>query len=265
MLSVRCASQVADKGREDVMDLIERNIYSCICKNDGMLAREIAAELHKERLVINQYLYGSPYMRELCYKDSSFRWHGLIRQSVPHRGLEDFCGYYGMVWEFLETEKMQWLEELKQGCTRIGRNLNNTRGLFHSFLDAYETMRQLFCDLLGVDISNWEIAFELRIKRARYIRIYADVLVIADGYIFSLEFKMKDKIDPAEISQAAKYCEYIEVLAGPDYDVIPALVLTKAHDLYTYAQMEHSTAEIPVCSGDMLFHLFEEYLGLLEQ
>lgn len=246
-------------------DIIERDIYSLICKNDGIRAREIAARLHKERSLVNHYLYGSPYMRELCYRDSGFCWHGLIRQTVPHRGLGDFCGYYGMVWEFLQTQPQQWLEELKQGCVRIGRNLNNTRGLFHSFLDAYDTMQQLFVDLEEMDTSRWEIAFELRIKRARTIRIYADVLVIADGYVFSLEFKMKDRIDPKELNQAAKYCEYIEVLVGPDYDVIPALVLTRAQDLYTYAQLENSTAEIPVCSGDMLFNLFDEYLGFLEQ
>lgn len=247
------------------MDIIERDIYSLICRNDGIKAREIAAALHKDRSVINHYLYASPYMKELCYRDSEFCWHGLIRQTVPHTGLGDFCGYYSMVWEFLRTQSAEWLEELKQGCARIGRNLNNTRGLFHSFSDAYDTMRQLFEDLEDVDTSSWEIAFELRIKRARYIRIYADVLVIADGYIFSLEFKMKDRIDPDEISQAAKYCEYIEVLAGPEYDVIPALVLTRAQDLYTYVQLGNSTAEIPVCSGDMLFNLFDEYLGFLEQ
>lgn len=247
------------------MDIIERDIYSIICRNDGIKAREIAELLHKDRSLVNHYLYGSPYMKELCYRDSEFYWHGLIRQTVPHTGLGDFCGYYGMVWEFLQMRQAQWLEELKQGCTRIGRNLNNTRGLFHSFTDAYDTMRQLFADLEDVDTSCWEIAFELRIKRARYIRIYADVLVVADGYVFSLEFKMKDKIDPDEVSQAAKYCEYIEVLAGPDYDVVPALVLTRAHDLYTYVQLGNSTAEIPVCSGDMLFNLFDEYLGFLEQ
>ncbi len=105
------------------MDIIERNIYYLICKNDGIRARDIAAALHKERALVNHYLYASPFMKELCYRDSSFYWHGLIRQSVPHTGLGDFCGYYGMVWEFLETEKSQWLEELRQGCTRIGRNL----------------------------------------------------------------------------------------------------------------------------------------------
>lgn len=68
------------------MDIIERDIYTLICRHDGIRAREIAAALGKDRTVINRYLYGSPYMRELCYKDSSYRWHGLIRQAVPHAG-----------------------------------------------------------------------------------------------------------------------------------------------------------------------------------
>ena len=178
------------------MDIIERDIYTLICRNDGIKAREIAALLHKDRSVINHYLYGSPYMKELCYTDHAYRWHGLVRQEVPHAGLWDFSGYYGMVTEFLQETKESWFELLKEGCMRTGRNLNNQRGLFHSFLDEYDTMRQLFEDLEGVPVLKWETVFELRIKRARYIRIYADVLVIADGYVFSLEFKMKDKIDP---------------------------------------------------------------------
>ena len=43
-----------------------------------------------------------------------------------------------------------------------------------------------------------EICFELRIKRAKWIRTYADVLVITNDKVFSLEFKMKDKADPEE-------------------------------------------------------------------
>lgn len=71
-------------------------------------------------------------------------------------------------------------------------------------------------------------------------------------------------IEPEEVAQAAKYCEYQEVLFGPHYDVIPALVLTKAEDLYQYVQLKGTTAELPVCSGDMLFNVFDEYLGFLK-
>ena len=87
--------------------------------------------------------------------------------------------------------------------------------------------------------------------------------MITEDRVFSLEFKMKDRIDPEEVSQAAKYSGYLEVLFGPDYDVIPALVLTRAEDLYTTAVLSGSTAEVPVCSGDMLFNLFDEYLRFL--
>ena len=44
---------------------------------------------------------------------------------------------------------------------------------------------------------------------------------------------MKDKIEPEEVLQSAKYTEYLEVLLGEDYDVIPCLVLTKADDVST--------------------------------
>ncbi len=99
---------------------------------------------------------------------------------------------------------------------------------------------------------------------AKYIRIYADVLVLTENKAFSLEFKMKDRIEAEEIYQAAKYVEYLEVLLGPGYDVIPCLVLTRAEDLYCHQLLGNTTARIPVCSGDMLFNLFDEYIGFLE-
>ncbi len=51
---------------------------------------------------------------------------------------------------------------LTEGCTNIGRNLTDTRGLIHSFRDARETMLQLFNDLrsmLGQRCLDWEIVF----------------------------------------------------------------------------------------------------------
>ncbi len=244
------------------MDLIERDIFAVICSNDGIKARKIANILGKERSLINHYLYGSPYIKELCYQDSDYNWHGLIRQAMPHVGLEDYCGYYSDVPTFLNMPFDEWFECLTRGCTNIGRNLNDTRGLFHSFEDARETMINLFADIEGiVDYSDWEIVFELRIKKAKHIRIYADVLVITDKYVFSLEFKMKDVIENDDVSQAAKYNEYLEVLFGPKYEVISGLVLTTATDVYRYVDITDSSAELPVCSGDMLFNIFNEYLG----
>lgn len=204
-------------------------------------------------------------MRELCYQDGGYRWHGLIRQDRPHAGLGDFCGYYSSVEDFLLLDEEHWFDAMLEGCRRIGRNLNDTRGLFHSFRDCRETMVQLFADLDGVCRPDWEIAFELRIRRAKYIRIFADVLVITEDRVFSLEFKMKDKIDPEEVLQAAKYVEYLEVLFGPGYDVIPALVLTRAADLYTHTPLGNTDGVLPVCSGDMLFNLFDEYLDFLKK
>lgn len=242
----------------------EIRIYSLICSNDGIKARDIARKVGVEKADINRLLYNAPFIHELCYRDTDFNWHGLIRQAHPHTGLGDFCGYYGSVERFLGQTEEEWLEELKCGCKSIGRNLNDTRGLIHSFRDARETMIGLFQDLNMPDASSWELCFELRIRKARHIRIYADVLVITGDKVFSLEFKMKDMIDPEEELQAVKYAKYLEVIFGPEYEVIPALVLTRASDLYTWQQLPESTAELPVCSGDMLFNLFDEYYGFLQ-
>ena len=239
-------------------------IYESICSHDGIKAREIGKETGVGKSDINRLLYGAPFIRELCYRDRDFRWHGMIRQARPHTGLSDFCGYYSRVDEFLNLSEDEWLAELTEGCRRIGRSLNDTRGLIHSFRDSRETMIALFSDLDGVPYADWEICFELRIKRARSIRIYADVLVITDQNVFSLEFKMKDLIEAEEELQAVKYARYLDIIFGSDYEVIPALVLTRASDLYQWASLPGSTAELPVCSGDMLFNLFDEYIGFLD-
>lgn len=244
-------------------DMLERAVYSAICSRDGIKAREIGKAVSADKSTVNRYLYGSPFMKELCWQDSEYRWHGLIRQSRPHLGLEEFSGYYGTVADFLSLSEAEWLDALTAGCQRTGRNLNDTRGLFHSFRDCRQVMLQLFCDLTDVMRPDWEVVFELRLKRARYIRIYADVLVITEDRVFSLEFKMKDQIDPAEVLQAAKYVPYLEVLFGPGYDVIPCLVLTGAADVYRYEPLGNTDASVPVCSGDMLFNLFDEYIGFL--
>ena len=244
-------------------------MYTVICRHDGIKAREIAKEIGADKTDINRLLYNAPFIHELCYQDADYRWHGLIRQTYPHIGLGDFCGYYGTVRRFLEQPGEEWLEELKEGCRRIGRNLNDTRGLLHSFSDEREVMLSLFNDLESLDnqhcldYKSWEICFELRIRRARYVRIYADVLVITKNKVFSLEFKMKNEIDPDEERQAVKYAKYLDVIFGDDYEIIPGLVLTRASDLYTWVNLPESTAEVPVCSGDMLFNLFNEFIGFM--
>ncbi|MBP3893962.1 MAG: hypothetical protein J6D34_07985 [Atopobiaceae bacterium] len=249
------------------IDARERALYALICANDGIKAKDLARELGVTRKEVNQYLYTFPFVRDLCYHDEDYLWHGYIRQHVPHEGLRDYSGWYGLVNEFLAQEEEEWFDELLAGCARIGRNLNDTRGLFHSFRNARQTMVTLFGDLLdaGVSCENWELVFELRIKRSKWIRIYADVLVIAPDYVFSLEFKMKDAIDQGEVDQAAKYAPYLEVIFGSAYEIIPALVLTRASDLYTHRQISDSTAEVSVASGDMLFNVFDEYLRFLAQ
>ena len=244
----------------------EGRICAAICRGGGLRAKEIAQELGLDRNTVNRVLYGSPLLKDLCWQDEAYRWHGIVSQGRPHSGLFEFSGYYGTVREFVGLAEEEWLEELERGCHRIGRSLGDTRGLLHSFRDAREQMAHLFADLedmLGAACLDWEIAFEFRLKRSRHVRIYADVLVITEDKVFSLEFKMKDEVDPAEVSQAAKYCPYLEIVFGPGYEVIPALVLTKARELFDFAPIGGTDGVLAVCSGDMLFNVFDEYLRFL--
>lgn len=248
-------------------DQTDRAICAAICHGDGLKAKEIARQLGLDHGTVNHALYHSPLMQELCWQDDEYRWHGIMRQARPHSGLQEFAGYYGLVREFLELSEDEWMAKLTEGCTNIGRNLNDTRGLLHSFRDCRETMLALFRDLremLGESCLDWELAFELRLKRSRYVRIYADVLVVTEDRVFSLEFKMKDAIDPDEVLQAAKYCPYLEILFGPDYEIVPVLVLTAARELFEFVPIGKSDAVLPVCSGDMLFNAFNEYLEFMD-
>ena len=245
-------------------DGLGREAYSLICTRDGVTAREIARELGAERKEVNRLLYGDPFIRDLCYRDDGYRWHGLIRQGFPHEGIADYFGWYGTADDFLAQDETAWLAELEDGCRRIGRNLNDTRGLVHSFTDSREAMTGLFGDLAGygVDCPDWEVGFELRIRRARWVRIYADVLVCTPDCAFSLEFKMKRDGDQAEIDQAAKYAPYLQVVLGPQVEVAPALVLTRSSDFFDHVSAS-SGAQVAVASPDMLFNVFDERMGFL--
>ena len=249
------------------MEQTDREICALICRNNGIKARDIARELNIDRQTVNHVLYSSPLMKELCWQDGDYCWHGIMKQTRPHTGLQEFAGYYDTVQNFLAMSEEEWLERLTEGCTYIGRNLNDTRGLFHSFRDCRTQVLGLFTDLkemIGDSCLSWEVAFELRLKRSRHVRIYADVLIITENRVFSLEFKMKDQINPEEILQAAKYSPYLEIMFGPEYEVIPVLVLTAARDVFEFAPIGKSDAVLPVCSGDMLFNVFDEYLGFLK-
>ena len=246
---------------------LERKIYSVICLNNGIKARVIAERLGVDRGDINHCLYSSPLIKELCYQDDDYKWRGLIHQAVPHDGLFEFTGYYGRVMDFLSLDEDEWLSKMREGCCNIGRSLSNARGLIHSFRDCRTTMLHLFTDissLSDLDYKLWEIGFELRIKTGRFLRIYADVILITEKHVFSLEFKMKDSFTPADVSQAAKYCEYEDLIFGDAYEIVPVLVLTGAKELYGFETVPGSDGEIQVCSGDMLYNALNEYIGFLK-
>ena len=50
---------------------------------------------------------------------------------------------------------------------------------------------------------------------------------------------------------------------GSRYDIIPALVLTGAADLFEYVPIGGTDAELAACSGDMLFNVLNEYMHFL--
>ena len=254
------------RGETELFSPEELQIYSLISRNDGIKAREIVRQTGIEKTEISRWMVSSALMRELCYQDSEYRWHALVRQQAPYEGLYEFSGWYGTAAEFMDENEEAWLEELQNGCRRIGRNLNDTRGLIHSFLDCRKTMRSLFDDLRDMadfPADSWEIVFELRFNLMRRIRIYADVLVITPDKVFPLEFKMKNRIEPEEVLQAAKYVPYLEILFGREKDIYPALVLTGTSELFTYEPIGKTEYVLPVCSGDMLFNVFNEAMGFL--
>lgn len=246
---------------------LERAVCAVICRGDGLKARQIAKELDLDHGTVNSLLYSSPLMKELCWQDRDYRWHGIVRQSPDHTGLQEFAAWFSTAGEFLSLSEEEWLAALREGCRNIGRSLSDARGLTHSFLDCREQIRVLFLDLqsmIGESCLSWQLAFELRLKRSRHVRIYADVLVITEDRVFSLEFKMKKTVEPEEVEQAAKYVPYLEIVFGPMYEIIPVLVLTGARELFEFVPIGKKDRLLPVCSGDMLFNVFDEYLGFLQ-
>ena len=65
----------------------DREICALICRSDGIRAKEIAKELNLDRQEVNRILYGSGLMKELCWQDQDYRWHGILKQARPHIGL----------------------------------------------------------------------------------------------------------------------------------------------------------------------------------
>ena len=81
-------------------DETERAVCALVCRSGGIKAREIARALSLDHGKVNHILYASPLMRELCWQDGEYRWHGILRQARPHSGLQEFSGYYGLVGTF---------------------------------------------------------------------------------------------------------------------------------------------------------------------
>lgn len=239
----------------------DRDVCSVIYRYDGIKASEIAKVLNTDRKTVNSALFSSPLLHELCYRDANYKWYSVLSGNGDHEGLREFAGYYSTVREFVASDEEKWLEELKNGCARIGRNLNDTRGLFHSFLDCRQTMLNLFCDLSAMtnrEYLDWEIAFELRINKGRMLRIYTDVLLITGSYVFSMEFKMNKCVIEEEEKQAVKYAPFLDVIFGGYSSIVPVLVLTRTTDLFETRYIGAPESRLMICSGDMLFNVLDD-------
>ena len=170
-------------------DILERDIYALICGSDGIKAREIARRLHADRGVVNRYLYGSPYIHDLCYHDEDYRWHGYIRQARPHRGLEDYSGYYASVREFLETGEEEWFEQLREGC-RSARD--------RAIVEVLRSTGARVGELVAINTAdiNWQTGDILiqSEKSGRYRTIYLDEVA---RYHLQKYISQREDDDPA--------------------------------------------------------------------
>ena len=125
----------------------------------------------------------------------------------------------------------------------------------HNSLSGYLT-DDLY-EMAGSACADWEIAFELRLKRSRYVRIYADVLVITEDRVFSMEFKMKKALDPGEVLQAAKYCPYLEIMF-PEKETDPAEMIQKL----TSSGVFRTLSVIIMASVSVMLFVLSYFIGL---
>ena len=84
----------------------QRSVCAAICQGNGLKAKEIARLLDMDRGTVNHILYSLPLLKELCWQDDDYRWHGIIQQSRPHRGLYEFSGVrnLGLNAEIIEID-----------------------------------------------------------------------------------------------------------------------------------------------------------------
>lgn len=46
------------------VDITEQAVYEQICSHDGILAKDIGRAALKDKHTVNQFLYGSPFMKK---------------------------------------------------------------------------------------------------------------------------------------------------------------------------------------------------------
>ena len=101
------------------MNETEIKLYETICRNDGIKVREIARLTGVEKTELNRLLYNAPFIHELCYRDKDYHWNGLIRQTRPHYGLQDFCGYYDIHDGSTDAAKEALIKKVNAGKIKV--------------------------------------------------------------------------------------------------------------------------------------------------
>ena len=185
---------------------------------------------------------GSTAIKVVFVQNNTLIWHKAIPTAPGQDALAN-----EVIEEGIRELDISKDDILGVAATGYGKNLMNS---------ANKVIDEVSANALGLHLLSGAAAKVIINIGGQDIKI---IQLDANGKL--LEFKMNDKILDADVLQAAKYNEYLEVLFGPEYEVISALVLTRAEDLYTYVPVGRTTAEIAVCSGDMLFNVFNEYLG----
>ena len=188
---------------------------------------------------------GSTAIKVVFVQNNTLIWHKAIPTAPGQEALAN-----KVIEEGIRELDISKDDILGVAATGYGKNLMNI---------ADKVIDEVSANALGLHLLSGAAAKVIINIGGQDIKI---IQLDANGKL--LEFKMNDKILDADVSQAAKYNEYLEVLFGPEYEVISALVLTRAEDLYTYVPVGRTTAEIAVCSGDMLFNVFNEYLGFFQ-
>ncbi len=156
-----------------------------------------------------------------------------------------YC-YKNTLNNFLNTSKSKWLEEMKNN---FKKNVDLPLGLsqIHAWEDCYDVLVSTL-DLFEKKYPGFTIIFEYTLPYESGRR--PDVILLSAKQVVILEFKMKNKVEPADFDQCTAYVRDIREYhyESRDKEVIGVLVLTKIQNNIN----KDSETGTFICSGDKL-------------